>query len=271
MEKIVRLNSTVEEPTMICFNTDVDGVLIPGQELMDEYVYNEIDVIASDRYRYELLAHLSKLNERKEELEAEQRFTCPEMEEIKKEIVEYEKRKLIHFDHKNMTLEEATPELEGRIPYHKIYQLENMYPGVAEILYKIHELGIFDEENAPTLVNPVSEIRAKNEFFHKNFPWIKVVPLKFFVEPYFMPGSKLKTLNRVPCDKATKFAELKPKMIIPKSPYVEDTLSIVKIAQSLGFPAYFRSRDDDPVDVYIRAVNETIDRDFKDKVKKLSR
>ena len=271
MEKNINFDTEKVTPTMICFNTDVDGVIIPGQELMDEYVYNDIDKIASDRYRYELLAHLAELNNRKNELEAEQRFTCPEMQEIKDEIEEYEKRKQIHFDHKNMVLEEATPELVGRIPYDKIYKLENMYPGIPEILYKIYELGIFDEYNAPTLVNPASEIQAKNILFRENFPWFKLVPLKFFVEPFFVPGSKLKTLNREPCDKANKFASIKPHMIIHKSPYIEDTLSIVKIAQSLGFPAYFRSREDDPVDVYIRAVNETIDRDFKDKVKKLSR
>lgn len=252
------------------FNTDVDGVIIPGQELMDEYVYNDIDKIASDRYRYELVARINELRKKKEELEDEQRFFCPEMKEIEREIKEYERKKAIHYEHKNMVLEEVTPELEGRIPYDEIYQLKNLYPGMADALYKLYEAGIFDGFTAPSNVNKDREIRAKLELF-KHFPFVQLLPLQFFIEPFYLPGGKVKALNRIPSNKAATLAKIKKDMDIPISPLIDDTPGVIDSARPLGFPCYFRSRDDDPVDIYYKAANDTIDIVHGGKIKKLSR
>ena len=255
---------------VISFNSDIDGVMIDGLGMIDRYVY-DIDKIASDRYyKEEILASLNTLLAKKEELESLQRFNSSEMKDLIREIKYYEGLKSEHYEHKNIVLEEALPEYVNRIPYDDIYQPKNMFPGVIDTLNQIHDAGIFQEFNAPTAINPAREIVAKQKML-SIFPWLNVYGFKFFVDPFYLPGTHIKTPNRVPCDKPKKLISIKPKMDVRNSVLFDDVLYIIASAKALGFKAYHVASPDNIVDIYIEAANYIIDKVHGGKIKKLSR
>ena len=253
-----------------CLISDFDGVLVDSLPLIDEYV-KQIDYRASDEYRSKLIKRSNECNEEKQRLEEEQKFYGKEMYKIKQELLELEKKRLEHYDRKNIVLEEVYPEYRNRIGYNEIYQIENAYEGVIELLTKIWEKRVYERLIVCTNVNTGVEIQSKRAFIKKYLPMAQFVPLRFFLDPYFDPFTGLKNLNRIPCDKLAVLTNRDKKIDIAKSIVVDDTKGVIESGNALGFNCYHRKLDDDVRDVFISACNDTIEKVHEGKIKKLSR
>ena len=94
------------EEKLCCGIFDFDGVILPGEELIDKYVW-EICKEASNAYCDMLFSQQSKLITIQQRLEQERDIYGPEMEEVKNELAEIERKIKIHFDLKDQVLEET--------------------------------------------------------------------------------------------------------------------------------------------------------------------
>ena len=257
---------------------DFDGVLLPGEELMDEYVY-EICKEASDKYRAELFQKKIELIEIQNQLENE-RIDSDTSYKIKKELDNIQAKINASYNKKDQVLEETEPEYVNRIPYHDIYIVKNFYPGIVELVHKIHEMGIYAQIIVNTHVNAEREIIAKSILLNNHFPPVKFVPRKFHVERYYDEyGDVVK--GRKPSDKVGKLLEICPFIVPERSTLVDNTKWIIDRGKEFGLRCFFVEKNKDsfilanptlnpiPAQVILDAVNDTVENVHQNKVKKL--
>ena len=266
------------EKTICYLILDFDGVLLPGEELMDNYVW-EICKEASNRYRDELFASQIELIKMSQELE-EERSGSKSLEKIKQELEQIDKKIKYHYNKKDQVLEETEPEYENRIPYNEIYIRENVFPGVLELVHKLHDMGIYTQIIVNTHVNSPREINAKKELLVKHFPKMKFIPILFHIDRYYDEyGAVVK--DRQPSDKVGRLLKMCPYIIPETSTLVDNTRSIIERGKELGLICYFVKKNEDkfiienpvlnpiPCQVILDACNNTIENIHGDKTKKL--
>lgn len=262
----------------ICCNIlDFDGVLVPGEELMDEYIL-EFCPEASNKYCDDLFSQQIDLIKIKQTLEEE--HDVIRLVELKKELDEIDRKIAKHFIRKDQVLEETEPEFENKIDYKAIYQRKNIYPGVLELVWDIHNRGIYQLQISNTHVNCETEIIAKRELLEKCFPEMKFVPVKFHIIPYRTNG--LVNKDREPSDKVGRLIKAIPKIYLPTSVLVDNSKSIISRGKELGLRTYYVPENNDPMiitnpvinpipsQIILQSANDTIDLVHGDKIKKLS-
>ena len=80
-----------------CGVYDYDGVLVPGEQLMDQYI-EPVCKEATNKYGEELFDQQIKLISEKQRLELDRDVYSGEMDEIVKELAELERKIKKHFD-----------------------------------------------------------------------------------------------------------------------------------------------------------------------------
>ncbi len=253
-----------------CLVSDYDGVLVNSLPLIDEYV-KSIDYEASDEYGRLLFEQTDILNKEKQRLEEERNIYGNEMDEINRKLLDLSKLRTRHFEHKDIVLEEVYEHLRGLIDYKTIYQIENAYDGVIDLINEIWQLGVYHRIIVNSNVNVESEIRFKLEFLKKYLPMVKFVPVKFHLDPYYNPLTGLKNLNRLPSNKLAVLTRIMPSIDVSNSSVVDDTKGVIEKGKQLGFNCYHRRIEDNVCDIFINACNDTIDSVHDGKIKKLSR
>ena len=269
------------EEKKCCGIYDFDGVLVPGEELIDKYVW-EICKEASNAYCEELFKRQNELIRIEQRLEQERDVFGPEMIEVQRELEEIDRNIKRHFILKDQVLEETEEKYKNKINYNEIYQRENVYQGVLELLWQIYNSGIYQQLIVNTHVNSESEIISKSELLKKEFPPMKFVPIKYHTEPYRDPFDGSINKNRKPSDKIGRLIEISPYIDVSKSTFIDNTASIIKRGKELGLNCYFVDKNFDPYiikypvlnsippQIIIQAANDTIERVHDGKVKKLS-
>ena len=258
------------EKKLCCGVYDYDGVITPGEELMDNYI-NPVCHEATNSYGEKLFEKQLELTMEKQRLEQDRDVYGSEMDEIVNELAELDKKIKRHFELKDQVLEETEPKYENIINYDEIYRIENVYPGVAEALWTIYERGIYQAMLNNSHVNSEREIKAKERLFNnKDLPPITFVPIYFHIIPYRDREGYINK-GRKPSDKVLRMTRIK-KYINPLiSTYVDNSKSVIKCANKAGFRSYFVDKMQDPRDIIIQAANDTIDIVHDGKIKKLSR
>ena len=254
---------------LCCGIYDYDGVLVPGEELMDHYI-EPVCKEATNAYGEKLFERQLDLTLEKQRLEQDRDVYGNEMDEIIEELKELERKIKRHFELKDQVLEETEKKYENIINYDEIYRLENVYPGVLEALWEISDNGIYQKLMNNTHVNKDREIAAKRRLLESEFPIMEFVPIYFHILPYRdRDGFIIK--NRKPSDKVLRMyrnhAYIKPLV----STYVDNSKSVIKCANKIGFRTYFVKKEQDPREQIIQAANDTIDIVHGGKIKKLSR
>lgn len=264
----------METGNLCCGIYDYDGVLVPGEELMDEQIIancgpHKEAIEATNIYAEKLFRRQLELIQEKQELELERDVYDHRMREIIKELKDLEEKIKRHFIIKDQVLEETEKKYENLIDYDKIYTLENVYPGVLELLWEIYEKGIYKKLFNNTHTNKLREETPKKILLRDEFPPMTFVPVRFHIMPY--RDHEGINLNRKPTDKVQRMlvnnTEINPYL----SSYVDNSKSVIKCAKVLGFRPYFVDKEQDPCELILRAANETIDLVHGDKIKKLSR
>ena len=270
------------ENKICCGIYDFDGVLLPGEELMDKYVI-KICEKASNAYCDKLFARQSELIKVQQRMEQERDVFGPEMRAVQRELEELRKKIEEHFMLKDQVLEETEEKYKNKIPYKDIYIRNNVYQGILELLWKIYDSKLYSELIVNTHVNAGTEIVAKRELLEKDFPPMKFVPILYHIEPYRDPYGGSINKNRKPSDKIGRLVNsIAPYIDVNKSTFVDNTASIIKRGRELGINCYFVDKNFDqyikenpvldpiPSQVIIEAANDTIDRVHGGKIKKLS-
>lgn len=265
---------------VVCYLVlDYDGVLVPGEEIYDVLIHDEICEEASNIYREGLITQREKLERIKEELDDE-RSGAKDIEKIKKELEEIDRKIKHHYIKKDQVLEESMPEYVNRIPYNKIYIKENVFPGLLELIHKFYDMGIYTEIIVNTHVNVDSEIKAKRILLENEFPPTKFVPVQFYLERRLNNGMGIK---RTRSNKVERLLKTLPYMkpYVNDSIFVDNTMGVIKQAEALGFKAFFVRKNEDeyiienpvlnpiPYQVILDAGNYTIVETHKDKEKRL--
>ena len=251
-----------------CGIYDYDGVLVPGEELMDQYI-EKVCKEATNKYGEELFNQQLRLISEKQHLELDRDIFSGEMDEIVEELAEIERKIKRHFELKDQVLEETEKKYQNIINYDEIYRIENVYPGVLEALWKIHERGIYQQMLNNTHVNVNREIKAKERLLREEFPPMEFVPIYFHIFPY-RDHEGLINKDRKPSDKVIRMVK-KVGYINPLiSTYVDNSISVIKCAKKVGLRPYFVDKNQDPKDSIIQAANDTIDIVHDNKIKKLS-
>lgn len=257
------------ETKMCCGVYDYDGVLVPGEELMDNYI-DPVCHEATNAYGEKLFERQLALIEEKQLLEQERDVYGNEMDEIIAELAELERKIKRHFELKDQVLEETEEKYRNIINYDEIYRIENVYPGVLEALWKIHSSGIYQKMVNNTHVNMDREIKAKTNLLKSAFPPIEFVPIYFHIIPY-RDREGFINKDRKPSDKVLRMVRTN-KYINPFiSTYVDNSAGVIRCANKQGFRTYFVKKGLDSLDSIIEAANDTIDIVHEGKIKKLSR
>ena len=254
---------------LCCGVYDYDGVFVPGEELMDNYI-EPVCREATNSYGEKLFERQLELTMEKQRLEQDRDVYGTEMDDIIKELIELERKIKKHFELKDQVLEETEPKYRNIINYDEIYRVENVYPGVLETLWKIYERNIYQRLLNNSHVNSEREVKAKERLLNKDFPPIAFVPIYFHIIPY-RDHEGFINKDRKPSDKVLRMVRTN-KFINPLiSTYVDNSKGVIKCANKVGFRSYFVSKNQDPRDVIIQAANDTIDVVHEGKIKKLSR
>jgi len=268
------------EEKYCCNILDFDGVLVPGEELMDEYI-KLFCYEATNEYCEKLFKRQSDLVLIQQQLEEDRNIYGKEMHEIINELEEIKKLLVKHFDLKDQVLEEANDKYRNKIDYKEIYQVKNVFPGVLEAVWKMHDKGIYYQQISNTHVNAEREIIAKKELLKKAFPPMKFVPVRYHIEPYRDPYGLLNK-NRKPSDKVGRLIRTVPYIDVRTSTLVDNSRSIITRGNELGLRTYFVKKNTDPyvlnnpvintipAQVIMSAANDTIDIVHEGKIKKLS-
>ena len=236
---------------------------------MDNYI-DPVCHEATNSYGEKLFERQLSLVTEKQRLEQERDVYGSEMDEIVTELAELERKIKKHFELKDQVLEETEKKYKNIINYDEIYRRENVYPGVLEALWKIHESGIYQKMVNNTHVNMEREIKAKERLLKNDFPPMEFVPIYFHIIPY-RDREGFINKDRKPSDKVLRMARTK-KYINPLiSTYVDNSAGVIRCANKLGFRSYFVKKGQDPRDSIIQAANDTIDIVHEGKIKKLSR
>ena len=262
---------------IVCYLVlDFDGVLVPAEELYNKILYNDICKEASSIYLDEQVAYRTELEKMQLELERE-RSGSKRIEEIKKELENVNRRINYHYRVKDHVLEETLPQYENKIPYHELYVLKNIFPGVLDLIHKLYDMGIYVEIIVCSHVNVESEIKAKRALLEKEFPPVKFVPVQFYLERC-LDGN---IIERVRSNKPLRLLETLPyiKPFIKNTILVDNSSSICSEGDELGYKCFFvRASDidlDDPVlnpipaQVILEAARYTTEDIYKQKVNKL--
>ena len=268
---------------IVCYLVlDFDGVLIPGEELMDNYIW-DICKEASNRYRESLEASERDLFLMKQRLEDE-RSNPKYIERVQKELNDIRQKRLMHFRKKDQVLEETSLEFVNKIPYQEIYVRDNFFPGILELIHKINDMGIYVELIVNTHFNADLEVKTKRELLRKEFPPHKFIPVPFHLEKQY--SSDVITRKRVRTNKTAKLIKALP-YVNPLANedvftyFVDNTKSILEEAEKFGLITYFVEKNDDkyiidnptlnpiPFQVILQAANDTLEKQNGDKVKKL--
>ena len=268
------------EEKYCCNILDFDGVIVAGEELMDEYIMSYCKK-ATNKYCNELFKKQSELIEAQQQLEVDRNIYGKEMKEIISELGEIERLLKEHFDLKDQVLEETEEKYRNRIDYNAIYQRNNVYPGVLELLWKIYEAKIYYLLISNTHVNAEKEIIAKRELLKNEFPPMKFVPVRYHIEPY-RDQYGLRNRNRKPSDKVGILLRTIPTIDPAVSPLVDNSRSIITRGNELGLRTYFVPRNTElfieenptlnpiPSQIILQSANDTIDIVHGGKIKKLS-
>ena len=269
------------EDKKCCGIYDCDGVIIPGEELIDRYVW-KICKEASNAYCDELFNRQNELIQNQQRLEQERDVFGPEMIEITRELEEINKKIKRHFILKDIVLEEVEEKYKNKIDYKEIYQRENIYQGVLELFWQIYDSHVYDQIIVNTHVNAESEIIWKREMFKKDFPPLKFVPVKYHLVPYKDPFGGLVNKNRKPSDKIGRLINMSPYIDVDVSTFIDNTSSIIKRGKEIGLNCYYVKKNLDPyvirypilnpipAQIIMQAANDTIDKVHNGKIKKLS-
>ena len=252
-----------------CGVYDYDGVLVPGESLMDYYI-EPVCKEATNAYGERLFNRQLELISEKQRLEIDRDVYGSEMDEIIQELVEIEKKLKKHFELKDQVLEETEKKYENVINYDEIYRRENVYPGVLEALWEISNLKIYPKMINNTHVNMEREIKAKERLLKTEFPPMEFVPIYFHIFPYRDPAGFINK-DRKPSDKVLRMTRMVKDINPLVSTYVDNSTGVIKCAKKLGFRPYFVGKDQDPRDAIIQAANDTIDIVHGGKIKKLTR
>ena len=248
---------------------------------MDVYV-QKINREASNAYCEELFKEQAVLLRQKQELEDERDIFGAAMIELNKALDAKQKEIEKHFEQKDQVLEETEKKYRNRIPYREIYRVENVYPGLLDLLWKIYDNKIYYQLIVNTHVNAEAEIIAKKELLSKEFPPMKFVPIKFHIDPYRDEYGKPNN-NRPTSDKIGRLLDM-AKYIDPKrSIFVDNTKKIIIRGEELGLNCYFVKKNLDPFilqnpvlnpipyQVILQSAHDTIEREHPGKILKLSR
>lgn len=257
------------ENKICCGVYDYDGVLVPGEELMDYYI-EPVCHEATNAYGESLFERQLELITEKQRLELDRDVYGREMDEIIAELAELERKIKKHFDLKDQVLEETEKKYENIINYDEIYRLENVYPGVLETIWEISKRGIYKEMLNNTHVNTAREIKAKEKLLKSEFPPIKFVPIYFHIIPY-RDREGFINKNRKPSDKVQRMVSNNRYIDPLISTYVDNSIGVIKCARKIGFRTYHVQKNQNPRDCIIEAANDTIDIIHEGKIKKLTR
>ena len=236
---------------------DCDGVIFDSLPLIDEYVKN-IKYIASDAYKNELDKEEFKarfmLNKWKEE-----RSNDPIQHDlIKKMIRDVERKRNEHYEYKDKVLEEVSQRYKGKIDYHKIYQLENTFEGVINMIYTIYGKGLFDDIYILSHVNCKREIEAKSQFFKTYLPMVKFIPVMFHEEKFYNPDGT-KNTKRKRTNKIASFQKLTNLEDLSNVYFIDDTESIIDEARQLGVGfTYYKHESLPTIDLLTKVSFEAI-------------
>ena len=126
------------ERKLCCGIYDYDGVLVPGEELMDQYI-ETVCKEATNAYGEKLFERQLELTLEKQRLEQERDVYSNEMYDIMLELNELDNKIKRHFELKDQVLEETERKYQNIINYDEIYKLENIYPGVLGTLWEISD------------------------------------------------------------------------------------------------------------------------------------
>ena len=259
---------------------DFDGVFVPGEELMDDYIW-EICKEATNAYCDELFRRQTELIQHQQQLEIDRNVYGKEMQEIICELEDLKRLIKKHFDLKDQVLEETEEKYRNKIDYNEIYQKNNVYIGVLELLWKIYDSKIFDLHISNTHVNAEREIIAKRDLLQKVFPPMKFVPIKYHTDPY-KDQYGLLNKNRKPSDKVGRLLKTIPTIDKKTTILVDNSRSIIARGDELGLRTYFVEKNNTPFiienptlnpfpsQVILRSANDTINLVHGDKIKKLS-
>ena len=220
---------------------DCDGVIFDSLPLIDNYVKN-IKYIASDSYKRELDQEEFRARLMLNKWEEERSNDPNQYGLIKKRIKDVERKRKEHYEYKDKVLEEVTDKYKGKIDYQKIYQLENTYDGVINMIYTIYGKGLFNEIYVLSHVNCKREINAKKKFFETYLPMVKFVPVMFHIEPFYnQDGSK--NTKRKRTNKIEYFKNYLSLEELSCVYFIDDTESIIKEALDLGVNNTFYKND----------------------------
>lgn len=211
---------------------DCDGVIFDSIPLIDEYVKN-IKYEASDAYKKELDSKELKARLMLNKFEEERSNNPSEYGLLKKTIRDIERKRKEHYEHKDCVLEEALKEYKDRINYKAIYQLENTFDGVINMIYTIYGKSLFKDIYILSHVNSQNEIIAKTDFFKKYLPMVKFIPVYFHVENFFNSDGT-KNLKRIRTNKIGYFKNYTGIDDLSKAFFADDTESIINEARNLG-------------------------------------
>ena len=257
------------EEKKCCGIYDYDGVLVPGEELMDYYI-EPVCKEATNAYGEGLFRRQLELTLEKQRLEQDRDIYGSEMLEIEDELEEIERKLKRHFELKDQVLEETEPQFQNIINYDEIYQLKNVYPGVLESLWQAYDRRVYEDMTNNTHINMERESKSKERLLKDHFPPMKFVPIYFHIIPY-RDREGFINRDRKPSDKVLRMYRLNKDINPLVSTYVDNSKGVIGCAKKLGFRTYFVAKDQDPRDQIIQAANDTIDIVHGGKIKKLSR
>ncbi len=252
-----------------CGIYDYDGVLVPGEILMDEYI-KDVCPDAMNSHEEQLIQRQIELTKEELRLIQERNIHGLEMREVKKELDDIAAKLDRHFMLKDQVLEETEPKYKNIIDYDEIYRLENVYPGVLETLWQIYDRGVYHILINNTHTNVDREEKAKLRLLAKEFPPMVYVPVLFHTIPYRGPNGLINH-DRDRSDKVQRMIS-NHRYINPLiSTYVDNSPGVIKCAKKQGLRTYFVDKEQDPRDHIIEAANDTIDIVHEGKIKRLSR
>ena len=257
------------ENKMCCGIYDYDGVLVPGEQLMDRYI-EPVCKEATNTYGEKLFERQLELIGEKQHLELDRDVYGSEMDEIILELAEIERKIKRHFELKDQVLEETEPKYQNIINYDEIYTRENVYPGVIETLWEIYKYRIYQKMINNTHVNIGREIKAKERLLKECFPPLEFVPIYFHIFPY-RDHEGFVNKDRKPSDKVLRMERALNYIDPLISTYVDNSMSVIKCAKKLGLRTYYVDKSQDSREAIIEAANDTIDIVHEGKIKKLTR
>lgn len=227
---------------------DCDGVIFDSLPLIDEYV-QKIKYEASDAYKKQLDMEEMRVRLVINRWEEERSNDPNQHGLLTKRIIDIKRKKKMYFEYKDKVLEEVLDEYKDRIDYQKIYQLENTFDGVLNMIYTIHGKGLFSDIYILSHVNTQKEIETKKEFFKTYLPMVKFIPVMFHMEPFYNPDGTKKNKRERTC-KIEYFRNYTGIKDLSNIYFIDDSESIIDEAKDLGVGyTYFKNESASTIDL----------------------